>query len=195
MKTRRSRRAAVLLAVGAVWVCRPGAGLGQEAGTAGPLPGTRSPEVAFAVAAAGTAIPMLVGYSRSNGGGDGLWLTLGGLIVGPSLGDLYAGSSRRAIQGILARGSVMGLTALLVTGVCSTDSSCGLFSSDDGAIAVAMAVATAGAAATVALAVHEIVTTDDRARARNARLASRVTLLPIVDPVGRGAGLAFRLRF
>ena len=76
-------------------------------------PARKSPGTAFVLSLASTAGPMLAGPAMGNGAGGVLFL--GGLIIGPSIGHLYAGQVGRGLGTIALRGvgTVVGVTSII----------------------------------------------------------------------------------
>jgi len=165
------------------------------AGTASPSfaqdqepPSAKSPGTALALSALGTVVPIALSVTAGDGGAA--WgLSLGGLVLGPSLGYLYAGETGPALKGIGLRTAVLAATVGAIAAICNTDCSWA-----DALVTVPL-VAGAGVATTTVLAIVDIVRVDDRVRARNERIASsqlplRLTYLPET----RSLGLLFTLR-
>jgi len=61
----------------------------------------KSPGVAFALSLGSTGVPMAVGAAA---GGGGAWVLLAGVVVGPSVGHVYAGQVGRGIGTAALRG-------------------------------------------------------------------------------------------
>ena len=72
--------------------------------------GFRSPGTAFAVSAAATVVPLVVGFAGATEFPD--LLIVGGIVVGPSVGHIYAG---RAGRGLLTAALRAGLGVLALT--------------------------------------------------------------------------------
>ena len=144
---------------------------------------TKSPGTALTLSALATVVPMGVAFSGAAGEGVlPAGLALGGLILGPSFGYLYAGETGHALKGIGLRAVVLGATIGATTAIC-TAGECNIFGDDDGSLAAALIVALAGFVTTSVLAIRDIGRVDDRVRARNERIARsalsvRVTYLP-----------------
>lgn len=77
----------------------------------------RSPATAFVLSAAATGIPML---AASTGTDAGWQLFLGGIIIGPSVGHMYAGRVGRGVGTIVLRGAVTAVGLYSIVG-CFTD--------------------------------------------------------------------------
>lgn len=148
--------------------------------------GEKSVGIAVGLSLLGTGLPLLSKDPR---------LIVPGLILGPNLGDVYLGNSRRALRGSLLRAGVVGVTSGLIVAICSAGCDIGLFGgSSDPGFGASIMVGLIGAATTAFLASREISGLPGRVDERNAREAARVTLHPIVDPGGRGAGLSLTIR-
>jgi hypothetical protein len=81
-------------------------------------PGRKSPSTAFVLSFASTAGPMLAGAAT---GTDAGWqVFLGGLVIGPSVGHLYAGQVGRGLGTIALRGAGTALGLYSIVG-CFTD--------------------------------------------------------------------------
>jgi hypothetical protein len=76
-------------------------------------PPRKSPTAAFVLSLASTAGPMLAGAAMGNDAGAEL--VLGGLIIGPSIGHLYAGQVGRGLGtiGLRGLGTVVGLYSIV----------------------------------------------------------------------------------
>jgi hypothetical protein len=76
-------------------------------------PAQKSPGTAFALSFATTAVPMVAGGLASSEAGGVAFL--GGLVIGPSVGHLYAGQVGRGLGTILLRGAgtVIGLASII----------------------------------------------------------------------------------
>ena len=76
-------------------------------------PGRKSPTGAFFLSLGSTAGPMLAGVATGNSGGA--YVFLGGLVVGPSVGQLYAGRVGHGLATAALRGaaSAVGITSIV----------------------------------------------------------------------------------
>ena len=157
--------------------------------------GTRSPGLAVALSLGGTAALVGGGIALANedGGGDGLAqnLLMAGILAGPSLGYLYAGSIGRGLSSVGIRSGVLLGGSLLFLATCSDVFTCG----EDGA-GTAIALLTLGGLAVSAI--HDFTHVDDAARRRNeaARREARpgASVTPTVSPADGRLGLLVTLR-
>lgn len=148
--------------------------------------GGKSPGTALALSALGTAVPMGIGATSEGPAVAGLFL--GGLILGPALGYVYAGEVGYGLTHAGIRLGVLGATYGGMLAICSA-AECGLIfgGGDPGATTAAAAVGLAGLGVITGLAVWDIVRVDNRVRARNGRRA-RLAVGPAFIP-GSGSGV------
>lgn len=74
-------------------------------------PAYKSTHFSIALSVLGSAVPVLVGLQMSESGNTANYLVMGGMLVGPSLGQFYAGSLGRGMlgTGIRTGGAFMAL--------------------------------------------------------------------------------------
>lgn len=115
--SRRMKLAAVLVTAAAVLAAPLAAGAqpGMTAPVPAPAPapvddsGDKSPGVALGLSLLGTAAGYATFVAAIDSEQEGLvWLGLGGMVVGPSLGHFYAGESGRALGHSLIRVGALG---------------------------------------------------------------------------------------
>ena len=159
----------------------------------------KSPYTARMRSILGTAVPLAAAYAIDKiGVGDpGGELAIGGLvlgavILGPVLGYVYAGESRRGMAHAGIRAAVVGGTAAVVVSICALGD-CDVLGSPGPELALAALWATAGGVYTAMLIVRDINQVGDRVRARNQRLGA-VSLRPTYFPESRTAGLVVTWR-
>jgi len=171
------------------------------AGTVAVLPGqepepyeAKSPTLARRLSIIGTALPLAVGYALDKGGyGDEVGpVVVGGLILGPVLGYVYAGEAGRGMAQAGLRAAVMGATAGVMIAICSRGG-CDPLQSLGAEAALAVVVAVAGGVYTGMLIMRDIDGIGDRVRARNQRLGA-ISVLPTYFPESRAAGLVLTWR-
>ena len=144
----------------------------------------KSPETARILSLLGTAAPIALGLAI--GESRMVTLVVGGLFLGPALGYVYAGETRRGVVGAGIRLAVLGVGAAGAVVICSTGD-CNT-TSDGGAFGAAITFLAAGVVVTTVLASVDIIRVGDRVRARNQRLAA-VSVQPTYFPESRTAGL------
>ena len=78
----------------------------------------KSPTTGLLLSLGSTTVPM--GLGVLGGGSGGAWVFLGGLVVGPSVGHLYAGETARGLgtMGLRAASAAVGIASLIP---CITD--------------------------------------------------------------------------
>ncbi len=150
--------------------------------------GARSPGLAHALSALGTAAPIALGLAIKEG--TGVTLLAAGLVIGPALGCVYAGDAGRGMAHAGIRAAVLGAAFGGAAAICSVgDCSLGIFGEETGgALAPAVMLVLGGVVATAVLAVRDVNRVGDRVRARNQRLAA-VSVRPAYFPQSRTVGL------
>ena len=142
--------------------------------------GARSPGVARAHSFLGTAVPIAAGFAFAEGVfPDAVGsLLVGGVVLGPVLGYVYAGEVGRGMAHAGIRAAVLAGTvgAIGVSGWSTHE------------IGPAALLVTAGGVASIVLAVRDIIQVGDRVRARNQRLGA-ISVRPTYFPKSRTAGL------
>ena len=147
----------------------------------------KSPETARRLSLLGTAAPIALGFAvAGHARGKSFTLLVGGIVLGPALGYVYAGETGRGIGGAGIRLAVLGVGAAGAVVICSTGD-CNT-TSDGGAFGAAITFLAAGVVVTTVLASVDIIRVGDRVRARNQRLAA-VSVQPTYFPESRTAGL------
>jgi len=146
---------------------------------------TRSESRAFWYSAAGTALPIALGgalWMKSGNAEDMMVLSAGGIVVGPSLGYLYAGSPGRGLIGIGMRGAALAVGSLFLVG--------GLGGGDTAWVVGGLC----GVGLTVASAVHDIRHVPEQVRKNNRRDPPGVSLYiaPIYLSKENVAGIGLR---
>lgn len=153
----------------------------------------RSPKRALRLSLGSTvgALALFALLSES-ASGVGVFIGLGGLVIGPSLGHFYADHQERALTGILVR--LMGMTVFTVGAVMSALSAFGNDQTVRGDVFAV--VAFAGAGFTLGSAVLDIIRAPASAQRHNERAGlAQVYVAPQVTWAGRGRGLALGVRF
>lgn len=127
---------------------------------------TKDPETAQTASLGATAVPLALGALAAWKGSEAGWVLMGaGLMIGPSAGHWYAGTTISTGLGIRLAGTALAGALLLPAAECaiigdeSGQSSCGL---KQGAFLV-------GVGAVIVGAVHDLATAGDAARRHNAR--------------------------
>jgi hypothetical protein len=189
--------AVVAAVVAAVLVAAPLAARAQP-GMTEPLPapapvddsGDKSPGVALGLSLLGTAGGYAAIAAGSENGNEGLvWLGLGGILVGPSLGHFYAGESGRAIGHSLIR---LGAVGTMFAGAVITFADC--WDDEDGDCgSVGPVIIVGGAVLGVGSTVYSIADAPAAARRHNQeRRRFLLTPAPLVGP-GRSTGYGVAL--
>jgi len=131
-----------------------------------------------------TAGPSFVGYKLADKG-YGVPLLVGGLIVGPSAGHFYAGQTGRGIKGIVMRGGILVLAAVVG---CELDRNA---SPDSEGLAVGFSLLIGGLLG-YAHGIYDICTTPSSVRKYNKSLLEEnsLRLVPEVNPVDKRYGLS-----
>ncbi len=158
----------------------------------GPSVTRKSPVAAGLLSTGATVVPfggglamVLANDSATDGDATatGFALVLGGVVVGPAIGHLYAENGDRAFNGILARG----MTILMTVYVSVVNPVLG------GILGIPLTLGMLGSL------FSDLTSAADAARAYNARhgldAQEGVAVVPQVDPVRRQAGLALRWTF
>ena len=149
----------------------------------------RSPGAASALSALGIAAPVLLGRAVEDHEGTGLALAVGGIVLGPALGYVYAGQTGRGLSHAGLRALVLGGAVGGTLGICSVgDCSLGIFGPSGAALAPAMVLLIGGSLATTWLALHDISRVADHLRARNEGFAA-LTVQPTYFRESRSPGL------
>lgn len=78
-------------------------------------PAYKSAGLSIALSVLGSAVPVLTGLQMSKSGNTANFMVMGGMLVGPSLGQFYAGSLGRGMlgTGIRTGGAFMALTGIV----------------------------------------------------------------------------------
>jgi hypothetical protein len=157
----------------------------------------RSPSEARFRSVLGMAVPFAAAYGldkagfgdRNTEGGEFAIgaLVVGGIVLGPVLGYVYAGETGRGLRQAGLRAVVVGATAGTAVAICARRD-CNVLGSSGPELAVAGLVALAGAAFTTFLVVRDIIEVGDRVQARNQRLGA-VSVQPTYFPESGTAGL------
>ncbi len=151
--------------------------------------GVRSPGVAHALSALGTATAITLGLA-----GGGVGLLAGGLVLGPALGYVYAGEAGRGMVHAGIRAAILGAAVGGAVAICSAGNcDIGIFGESGGELVPAAMFLLGGVVATTVLAVRDITRAGDRVRARNQPLNRlRVSFVPQRDGrFGLGASVRF----
>ena len=147
----------------------------------GPSPGT-----AQLVGALSTAIPAAIGgvmMVAGDEGTTGFFVASGGMVLGPTVGNVVGGLGRRAALGSLLRGGVWAGSSIALVG-WGVD--------ETGDADLWLGVALAGYAVLTGLAVWDLVTIPDAVRTKR---GLEVSLAPTWVPATRSPGLALQLAF
>jgi len=153
----------------------------------------KSPGVALGLSLAGTAAGYGALVAAGKTDSEGLaWVGLAGIVVGPSLGQIYAGETGRAVGHSLLRlgaGSVMVYGAMLTIFDCWDDES----GECDGSAGPVLMIG--GAVVGIGSTVYSIVDSANAAERHNAELKRRrfvLTPAPVVGP-DHSTGLGMQL--
>ena len=146
----------------------------------------KSPSNAFLLSVGSTMIPILIGINKED-----ILLVATGSLIGPSIGNFYAGDTRRGISGILLRGGGMLMTTLGIamnfddaTEVDDDEWEYG----NDGEALIYGGLAVIGISA-----VWDIVMAPTSAREYNKKHG--LSFSPMYDPVNKAAGMNFSYKF
>jgi len=149
----------------------------------------KSPGAALTLSAFGTLVPAFLAFSGDGSGGSAA-VFASAVVLGPSLGYLYAGDRRSAFKGIGVRAAVGAATIGAFLAMCPGGECENL---NDAFTAVF--VVAAGGAVVTALALVDIARVHGRVRARNERLARRrVRVSPAYLPKTRSLGFLVTIR-
>ena len=142
--------------------------------------GAKSPGVARTLSFLGTAVPIAASFAFAEGVfPDAVGaLLVGGVVLGPVLGYVYAGEPGRGM-------AQAGIRAAVLAGTVGAMGISGWSTQEIGLPAM---LVTAGGVATTVLAVRDIIQVGDRVRAGNQRLAA-FSVRPTYFPESRSAGL------
>lgn len=162
--------------------------------------GARSAHTAVQLSRYGTLVPLATASLLIRAGqgdeveGAIVGLFTGGLVLGPTLGYLYAGASGVGMEGAGIRTVVLGATAATVVGICAMgDCELGFFGGRWGnALVPSLVVAIVGTGVTAFLAARDIARVGEVVRDRNARSA-RLRVSPAFFPEARAPGLVVSL--
>jgi hypothetical protein len=155
--------------------------------------GTKSPRVAQTLAAFGTAAPVALAVS---GSGDVRLLGAAGLVLGPTVGYVYAEELGRGVRRAATRFVILGASAGGAALICAAgDCSLGLFGGKEGGeLLPATLLLTSGLVATTVLAVSDIGRVGNVARARN-QSSEAWSLWPAIAPESGTVGLFIAVKF
>ena len=147
----------------------------------------KSAETARRLSLLGTAAPIALGFAvAGHARGKSFTLLVGGIVLGPALGYVYAGETGRGIGGAGLRLAALGIGAAGAIVICLTND-CNATSAG-GALGAAAVSLLAGGVVTTVLAAVDIIRVADWVRARNQQLAA-VSVQPTYFPESRTAGL------
>lgn len=150
----------------------------------------KSPSIAFLLSAGSTMIPILIGMNKIE---PDLELVAAGSLLGPSIGNFYAGDTRRGINGILFRGGGLLMTTMgfimyfddaNATEVDDDEWEYG----NDGEALIYGGLAIIGISA-----VWDIVMAPISAREYNKKHG--LSFSPVYDPLKKSGGISFTYRF
>ncbi len=167
-----------------------------------PAISSKDPGKAFWLALGSTLIPTGLGsylaYKGDNNGtasvqGIGIGMAVAGVLVGPSVGNFYAGDSRRGVNGILLRGGGALLSLIGATMVMeSIDWNCEEDCSDNNTGGADVLFLYSGLVLISGSAIWNIVTAPTSAKEFNRR---SVTFSPFINPRSRTAGINVGYQF
>ncbi len=154
----------------------------------------RSPSMVRTLSFLGTAVPIAASFAFAEGVfPDAVGpLLVGGLVLGPILGYVYAGEVGRGMAQAGIRAVVLAGTVGAAVLICS-GGGCDFYGSPGSEELLVGAVVAAGVVMTSFLAVRDIIQVGDRVRAPNQRLGV-VSVRPTYFPESRTAGLLFTWR-
>ena len=148
----------------------------------------KSPSNAFLLSVGSTMIPILIGINKED-----ILLVAAGSLIGPSIGNFYAGDTRRGISGILLRGGGLLMTTLGIA-MYFDDANATEVDDDeweygnDGEALIYGGLAVIGISA-----VWDIVMAPTSAREYNKKHG--LSFSPMYDPVNKAAGMSFSYKF
>lgn len=160
----------------------------------------RKPAVAFLLSAGSTAGAVFLGYNIINSGNydTGRWFVIGGLLLGPSIGNIYAKDHKAIRNGVLIRLggaaiSIFGLTMII-------DGSFGdnMFDKTDydaEKITTGAIVSIGGAVIVAGSALFDIINTGYNVKEYNLKNQSQLSLTPAYDPVNNSVGFNLNYKF
>jgi hypothetical protein len=169
---------ALLLTAGA-----PGTAAGQEE----PLSDARNPNLARVLSGVGTFTPLILSHE----GNESLGLVLGGMILGPLPGYVYAGELRAGLTQAAIRTAVLGAGYGSLVLICST-SRCNMWD-DGGQWVAASTLFVTGWFTTIGLGIYDVHRVGRVTAARNERLGA-ITVQPTYALDGGRAGIVLTLR-
>ncbi|MBL7996125.1 hypothetical protein JNM05_12200 [bacterium] len=148
----------------------------------------KSPSNAFLLSVGSTMIPILIGINKED-----LVLVAAGSLIGPSIGNFYAGGTKRGINGILLRGagaimSVAGILVYFSSGNETLNDEGDYDYGHDGETLFYAGLAVIGISA-----VWDIVKAPTSAREYNKKHG--LSFSPLYDPLRKTGGVSFAYRF
>lgn len=157
-------------------------------------PGLKSETKAFHLSLFGTLIPVGLGavsLAADNSGVAFASVALAGIVVGPSLGYIYAGKSGRGL-------ATAGLRFLLIPGVAlASFATCGWDCGEgDSGYGAAWMILIVGEALVVASAVYDIATVKKAVRKRNLALGEKSWMItPKYFAISGAGGVEIKIKF
>lgn len=181
--TQPLRRAASLILSLALLAGAAGAAAAQDAAP----PPRKDPTVARVLSGVGTFTPLVLQYH----GSGSLPLVLGGIVLGPLPGYLYAGELRSGLTQAGIRAAILGAGFGGMVAIC-TPGRCDMWD-DDGRWSAAVAVLVIGYFGSTALSVYDVHRVGRVTEAQNQRLAS-LSVQPTFSPQTGAAGFVVSWR-
>jgi hypothetical protein len=160
-----------------------GAAAAQEA----PIPAARDPALARVLSGVGTFTPLILAHE----GNSSFALFLGGIVLGPLPGYIYAGELRSGLHQAAIRTAVFGAGYGSLVLICST-SRCNMWD-DGGHWVAASTLFLTGAFTAIGLSIHDVHRVGRVTEARNERLGT-VVVQPTYALDGGRAGIMLTLK-
>jgi hypothetical protein len=160
---------------------------GTAAGQEEPLSDARDPTLARVLSGVGTFTPLILAHQ----GNESLGLSLGGMILGPLPGYVYAGELRAGLTQAVIRTAVFGAGYGSLVPICST-SRCNMWD-DGGQWLTASTLFVTGAFTAIGLGIYDVHRVGRVTAARNERLGT-ISVQPTYALDGGRAGIALTLR-
>ncbi len=151
---------------------------------------SKSPFLGFLLSATATGVPLGCGIALDGSENEdaGMWLALGGIVVGPATGFLYGGESGRGLLGIGIRVGLIGGSVLMMSARASNARTLG--EALDGIVVIGVI----GLAAVGVSALYDIFTVGSSISEKNAmQKVFGISVSPTYGPNKRSMGIRLTL--